>query len=93
MFSASSQKLLVKHVADADEISEAYLFVMKYVPIDLWIEKVLTDHHVFQNWQMLLHYGSDDTSRRRGDFGMRRNLHEIQSRLKAQSGGYGFATN
>lgn len=29
MFNDSAKKLLVKHVADADEVAEAYLFVMK----------------------------------------------------------------
>ena len=31
MLAGVSQKLPVKHVADADEIAEAYLFLMKYV--------------------------------------------------------------
>ena len=31
MFAQVAQKLLVKHVADPDEIAEAYLFLMKYV--------------------------------------------------------------
>ena len=31
MFKAAAEKLLVKHVATASEIAEAYLFVMKYV--------------------------------------------------------------
>ncbi len=31
MFEEASKSLLVKHVADGDEVAEAYLFCMKYV--------------------------------------------------------------
>lgn len=33
-YAAEGEKLLVKHVADADEIAEAYIFLMKLVRFD-----------------------------------------------------------
>ena len=30
-YAAEAEKLLVKHVADADEVAESYIFLMKYV--------------------------------------------------------------
>ena len=34
-FAEAAKKLLVRHVADADEIAEAYLYLMKCVPVRL----------------------------------------------------------
>lgn len=66
IFTQASEKSLVKHVADADGIADAYLFCMKCVVSLLFCPFVSNSGS-----KVPIHYGSDDHRRWRFDSGMK----------------------